>query len=143
MRDYYRGQSEEMQAHRVIDAWQLTFNLGCVLKYCCRAGLKGGASLDSDMQKALDYVDFEIDFLDRVKSGRQSISAYSIPTSVCCRSQYMPDEVAEEWGLNEARRRALKLIFKASLRYRDGLFESAIEALEDLIPVILEEKSHG
>lgn len=143
MRDYYRGHSSAMQAHRVIDAWQLTFNLGCVLKYCCRAGLKDGASIDSDLQKALDYIDFEIDFLDRIKTGRQTISPYSTPTTVCCKSQYMPDEVADEWGLNEDRRRALKLIFKASLRYRDGLIDSAIEALEDLIPVILEEKANG
>jgi hypothetical protein len=143
MRDYYRGQSSAMQAHRVIDAWQLGFNLGCVLKYCCRAGLKAGSSLEDDLQKALDYIDFEIDFLDRIKTGKQRVSFYATPTMVCCKSQYMPDEVAEEWGLSEGRRRALKLIFKASLRYREGLFESAIEALEDLIPVILEERANG
>jgi hypothetical protein len=143
MRDYYRGGSQSMQAYRVIEAWQLGFNLGCVLKYCCRAGLKDGSSLDEDLQKALDYIDFEVDFLDRVKTGAQRITRYESPADVSCPSQYMPDEVADEWGLNEGRRRALKLIFKASLRFREGLIESAIEALEDLIPVVLEEKSNG
>jgi len=45
----------------VIAAWGLGYELGCVLKYVARAGLKGPA-LD-DLVKARNYLDRKIDLL--------------------------------------------------------------------------------
>lgn len=44
----------------VIEAWQLGFCLGNVVKYICRAGRKPGADLLGDLKKARWYLDREI-----------------------------------------------------------------------------------
>lgn len=44
----------------VISAWCLTFALGNVLKYICRAGKKESASRREDLLKALWYMVYEI-----------------------------------------------------------------------------------
>lgn len=138
-REYYRA-SSGVEAHRVIDAWQLTFNLGCVLKYFCRAGSKVGATVESDLNKALTYIDFEIDFYDRLLKGDQQVLKFedrSPPIDV----RYMPDEVSDAWGLSSEKASALRLIFKASCAYRAHKLEAAITALEDLIPLVLEARN--
>lgn len=57
------------EAIDVIEAWGLNFNLGNVIKYTCRAGLKGGDPLEAsgleektleDLKKALWYIEREI-----------------------------------------------------------------------------------
>jgi hypothetical protein len=45
---------------RVIEAWQLRFHLGNVIKYISRAGKKRGTSYLSDLKKARWYLDREI-----------------------------------------------------------------------------------
>jgi len=42
----------------VIDAWQLNYRRGCVVKYLCRAGRKGNEI--EDLMKARAYLDAEI-----------------------------------------------------------------------------------
>lgn len=55
--DYYkRGGIEAIDA---IEAWELGFHLGNVVKYIARAGRKTAASLQ-DLQKAAWYLDREI-----------------------------------------------------------------------------------
>ena len=54
---HYRSDSK-FEAIDVIEAWSLNFNLGNVIKYVCRAGLKGG-SLE-DLRKASWYLEREI-----------------------------------------------------------------------------------
>lgn len=44
----------------VIDDWQLDFSLGCVLKYVARAGRKDPDKAIDDLEKAKNYIDFEI-----------------------------------------------------------------------------------
>lgn len=44
----------------VIMAWDLNFNLGNVIKYVARAGKKRGNTKLQDLQKARQYLDFEI-----------------------------------------------------------------------------------
>lgn len=132
-----------VQAYQVIEAWQLTFNMGCVLKYCCRAGHKPGESVESDIRKALEYVDFEIDFLDRLMSGRQVIVPFDRRSEVYCSRKYMPDEVADVWMVDQLRRTMLNLIFTASVKYREGNMVGTIRALEDLIPCLLEVSQDG
>lgn len=46
----------------VIEAWQLRFHLGCVVKYICRAGRK--ESRLEDLKKAQWYLQREIELLE-------------------------------------------------------------------------------
>lgn len=58
---HYQG---KIQPIDLINAQDLNFNLGNVVKYVCRAGKKEGENTLSDLEKAKDYIDFEI---ERVK----------------------------------------------------------------------------
>jgi hypothetical protein len=49
-----------MQPIDLIEAQELNFNLGNVVKYVCRAGKKDGNTTLQDLQKALDYLTREI-----------------------------------------------------------------------------------
>ena len=56
---HYRSDSG-LEAIEVIEAWDLNFNLGNVVKYVCRAGLKGRTSKAEDLEKALWYLQREL-----------------------------------------------------------------------------------
>lgn len=58
---HYQG---SIQPIELINAQELNFNLGNVVKYVCRAGKKQGENTLSDLEKAKDYINFEI---ERVK----------------------------------------------------------------------------
>lgn len=58
---HYQG---SIQPIDLINAQDLNFNLGNVVKYVCRAGNKQGENILTDLEKAKDYIDFEI---ERVK----------------------------------------------------------------------------
>ena len=58
---HYQG---AIQPIDLINAQDLNFNLGNVVKYVCRAGKKDGENTLSDLEKAKDYINFEI---ERVK----------------------------------------------------------------------------
>ena len=58
---HYQG---SVQPIDLINAQDLNFNLGNVVKYVCRAGKKQGENILSDLEKAKDYINFEI---ERVK----------------------------------------------------------------------------
>ena len=58
---HYQG---KIQPIDLINAQDLNFNLGNVVKYVCRAGKKAGENTLSDLEKAKDYINFEI---ERVK----------------------------------------------------------------------------
>tara|TARA_R100000654_G_scaffold71224_1_gene101973 strand:- start:2570 stop:2821 length:252 start_codon:yes stop_codon:yes gene_type:complete len=51
----------------VVQAYNLNFNRGNIIKYICRAGKKGFEYLKSneikDLEKALDYLQHEINYL--------------------------------------------------------------------------------
>ena len=47
----------------LINAQDLNFNLGNVVKYVCRAGKKDGETTIKDLNKAIDYINFEIERL--------------------------------------------------------------------------------
>lgn len=55
---YYGGPDDPYEAIKVIDAWNLGFNLGNVVKYISRAGRKGDAL--EDLEKARTYLEFEM-----------------------------------------------------------------------------------
>ena len=57
---HYGGVDNPYEVIKVIEAWNLDFNLGNVVKYIARAGRKDGADLIEDLQKARWYLDREI-----------------------------------------------------------------------------------
>ena len=54
---HYQG---KIQPIDLINAQNLNFNLGNVVKYVCRAGKKQGESNLKDLKKAKDYINYEI-----------------------------------------------------------------------------------
>lgn len=68
--DYYGGEANPYEAIKVIEAWNLNFSLGNALKYICRAGKKDKDTLLGDLEKARQYLDFEIERRAREQEGR-------------------------------------------------------------------------
>jgi hypothetical protein len=58
--DHYGGQDNPYEAIKVIEAWNLGFNLGNTLKYLARAGKKDPDKELEDLKKARWYLDREI-----------------------------------------------------------------------------------
>lgn len=56
---HYGGEDNTYEAIKVIEAWELGFNLGNVIKYISRAGKKG--SKLEDLKKAQWYLNREIE----------------------------------------------------------------------------------
>lgn len=57
---YYGGENDVYEAIKVIQAWDLNFSLGNVVKYIARAGKKDPERELEDLEKAAQYLDFEI-----------------------------------------------------------------------------------
>jgi Autotransporter beta-domain/Protein of unknwon function (DUF3310) len=55
---HYGGEDDPYEAIKVVEAWQLSFHLGNVVKYISRAGKKGDVL--EDLKKAHWYLDREI-----------------------------------------------------------------------------------
>jgi len=62
---HYGGADNPYEAIKVIEAWQLGFNLGNCLKYISRVGKKGDAL--TDLRKARWYLDRHIAQLESAK----------------------------------------------------------------------------
>ena len=60
---HYQG---AIQPIDLINAQDLNFNLGNVVKYVCRAGKKQGENVLSDLEKAQNYINYEI---ERIKKN--------------------------------------------------------------------------
>ena len=60
---HYQG---SIQPIDLINAQDLNFNLGNVVKYVCRAGKKQGENVLSDLEKAQNYINYEI---ERIKKN--------------------------------------------------------------------------
>ena len=58
---HYGGEDNTYEAIKVIEAWDLGFNLGNAVKYASRAGRKPGTPYVEDLRKALFYLQREID----------------------------------------------------------------------------------
>ena len=58
---HYCCKDNPYEAIKVIDAWNLDFCLGNVVKYISRAGKKGNNSKEQDLKKALWYLEHEIE----------------------------------------------------------------------------------
>lgn len=64
---HYGGGANPYEAIKVIQAWNLGFELGNVLKYIYRAPHKG--TLLTDLYKAKQYLQFEIEKQERKLNG--------------------------------------------------------------------------
>lgn len=53
----------KFQPKNVIREWGLNFNLGCAVKYIVRAGKKDGNPTIKDLEKARQYISFELEYL--------------------------------------------------------------------------------
>lgn len=60
---HYGGKDDPYETIKVIEAWQLDFNLGNTVKYISRAGKKG--SYLEDLKKAAWYLQREIERIER------------------------------------------------------------------------------
>ena len=58
---HYQG---TIQPIDLINAQDLNFNLGNVVKYVCRAGKKQGENVLSDLEKAKNYINYEIERIE-------------------------------------------------------------------------------
>ena len=60
---HYKVGSGKHEPYKVIRDWGLNFNLGNAVKYISRAGAKAGETAVDDLQKAIQYIKFEIEAL--------------------------------------------------------------------------------
>jgi translation initiation factor 2B subunit (eIF-2B alpha/beta/delta family) len=62
--DHYGGKDNTYEAIKIIEAYDLNFSLGNVIKYVLRAGKKSENAIE-DLEKAARYIEFQIDYLRR------------------------------------------------------------------------------
>ncbi len=60
---HYGGKDNPYEAIKVIEAWNLDFNLGNTVKYISRAGKKDKRKLVEDLEKAKWYLERKIENL--------------------------------------------------------------------------------
>lgn len=58
----------EIEPKDAIRAWNLNYNLGNAVKYIVRRGKKPGADELMDLEKAKQYIDFEIEAVKRERA---------------------------------------------------------------------------
>ena len=58
--EHYKQNKSKLEAINVIEAFELNFHLGNVIKYVLRAGKKEGAEDIQDLEKARQYLSREI-----------------------------------------------------------------------------------
>ncbi len=63
--DHYGGEDNPYEAIKVIEAWELGFNLGNSVKYIARADKKGNRL--EDLKKSLWYLNREIQNMEKAK----------------------------------------------------------------------------
>jgi hypothetical protein len=64
---HYGGKENPYEAIKVIEAWDLGFCLGNLIKYVSRAGKKGENTKLQDLEKAKWYLEREIENLKKEK----------------------------------------------------------------------------
>jgi hypothetical protein len=70
--NYYSGKKYGYSARKVVEDFELSYNVGTAVSYLLRAGKKEGNPAEQDIQKAINHLHFELDKLykkSEVKSG--------------------------------------------------------------------------
>jgi len=65
--DHYGGENNPYEAIKVIEAWELNFHLGNVVKYISRAGKKSENSIE-DLKKAEWYLSRYVQFVQKTNN---------------------------------------------------------------------------
>lgn len=65
---HYGGENNPYEAIKVIEAWELGFNLGNTIKYISRAGKKDASIVVNDLEKASWYLNREIEKIKKQQS---------------------------------------------------------------------------
>jgi len=73
---HYGGKENIYEAIKVIEAWDLNFCLGNVVKYLSRAGKKSDKKIE-DLEKALWYLNREIERLKQENKQKSQHTVYS------------------------------------------------------------------
>lgn len=60
---HYGGENNPYEAIKVIEAWELNFCLGNAVKYISRAGKKDSSKTAEDLEKAIWYLNRELNKL--------------------------------------------------------------------------------
>ena len=69
---YYSGKKYGYSARKVVEDFNLSYNVGTAVSYLLRAGKKEGNPAEQDIQKAINHLHFELDKLYKksdVKTG--------------------------------------------------------------------------
>jgi len=69
---YYSGTKYGYSARKVVEDFDLSYNVGTAVSYLLRAGKKEGNPAKQDIQKAINHLHFELDKLFKgsdTKSG--------------------------------------------------------------------------
>ena len=69
---YYSGTKYGYSARKVVEDFNLSYNVGTAVSYLLRAGKKEGNPAEQDIQKAINHLHFELDKLFKksdIKSG--------------------------------------------------------------------------
>lgn len=59
---HYGGENSLYETIKVIEAWNLNFNLGNAVKYISRAGKKDETKYIEDIKKAIWYLEREVSY---------------------------------------------------------------------------------
>tara|TARA_R100000781_G_scaffold98591_1_gene62240 strand:+ start:443 stop:700 length:258 start_codon:yes stop_codon:yes gene_type:complete len=60
---YYSGNKYGYSARKVVEDFELSYNVGTAVSYLLRAGKKEGNPAEQDIQKAINHLHFELDKL--------------------------------------------------------------------------------
>lgn len=66
--EHYGGENNQYEAINVIEAWDLGFHLGNVVKYISRAGKKD--NIIQELKKAIWYLERKIEQLEKLESDK-------------------------------------------------------------------------
>ena len=69
---YYSGTKYGYSARRVVEDFELGYNLGTACSYLLRAGKKEGNPAEQDIRKAINHLHFELDRIyteSNIKTG--------------------------------------------------------------------------
>jgi|TARA_R110001583_G_scaffold68946_2_gene195781 hypothetical protein len=69
---YYSGTKYGYSARKVVEDFDLSYNVGTACSYLLRAGKKEGNPAEQDIQKAINHLHFELDKLFKksdIKTG--------------------------------------------------------------------------
>lgn len=151
IRSHYYRASTGHEAIDVILDYGLTFPSGNIVKYISRAGHKEGNSALGDLQKAIDYVDYEIGDLVCSRSRDSDSDPYDskmmrmkcilepFGAPLATRREFdrffgtHASVVALAWGLDSLLSRALRHVLASGVARRLKEYDKAIRGLEEAL----------